>query len=204
MLAVIDYGAGNLRSVLHALHHLGATNIQLVHSPTELHGARQIILPGVGAFGAGMEQLKRQDLIEPLKAALNAGIPYLGICLGMQFLFEASDEMGQHEGLGLLSGHVTRFPESSGFKVPHMGWNNLQIERPTPLFADLPAHSSTYFVHSYYCAPANRDDIIASVNYSIDFAAAVARDNIYGVQFHPEKSQRTGLRILSNFLEMDQ
>ena len=126
MLAVIDYGAGNLRSVLHALKHLHAENVVLVQEPTQLEGAQKVILPGVGAFGAGMQKLHEQELVIPIKEAINNGIPYLGICLGMQFLFEHSDEMGEHEGLGILQGKVTRFPEFEDLKVPHMGWNVLK------------------------------------------------------------------------------
>jgi imidazole glycerol-phosphate synthase subunit HisH len=204
MLAVIDYGAGNLRSVLHALKHLHAPDVRLVQSPDQLAGADKIILPGVGAFGAGMQKLHEQELVEPLKDALAAGTPYLGICLGMQFLFERSDEMGDHAGLGVLPGTVTRFPERPGYKVPHMGWNELQPAHASPLLNGLPDPSYAYFVHSYYCVPANPDDILVTTDYGEPFCAGVARDNIYGVQFHPEKSQRTGLRILSNFLDMPQ
>lgn len=202
MLAVIDYGAGNLRSVLHALNHLGADNLRVVQQPHDLRGADKIILPGVGAFGAGMQQLHRQDLVKPIKDAISAGIPYLGICLGMQFLFEYSDEMGDHAGLGVLPGCVTRFPDKPGFKVPHMGWNQLQIQRPSTLTQAIPSESFVYFVHSYYCAPADSRDVIASVDYGIPFTAVVERDNIFGVQFHPEKSQQPGLQILTNFLAL--
>jgi glutamine amidotransferase len=202
MLAVIDYGAGNLRSVLHALNHLGVSNLRLVHAPDELRGADKIILPGVGAFGAGMQQLHKQGLVQPLRDAISAGVPYLGICLGMQFLFETSDEMGDHEGLGVLPGSVTRFPERDNLKVPHMGWNQLTPTRPSPLLKGIDQDSYAYFVHSYYCVPANREDTLINVCYGDDFCAGVQRDNVYGVQFHPEKSQKTGLRILSNFMEL--
>lgn len=203
MLAVIDYGAGNLRSVLHALNHLGAESIRVVRTPHELRGAEKIILPGVGAFGAGMQQLREQDLIHPIQDAVYSGVPYLGICLGMQFLFERSDEMGDHEGLGLLSGYVTRFPDNLGLKVPHMGWNQLQLCHPSPLLNGISQDESyAYFVHSYYCVPANAADTLINVDYGIPFTAGVQRDNIYGVQFHPEKSQRTGLQLLANFLEL--
>ncbi|MGQ9888266.1 MAG: imidazole glycerol phosphate synthase subunit HisH [Aggregatilineales bacterium] len=204
MLAVIDYGAGNLRSVVHALNYLGAQRVRLVRAPDELRGAHKIILPGVGAFGAGMAQLHKQGLVEPLRQAVSAGVPYLGICLGMQFLFEHSDEMGDHAGLSLLGGRVTRFPTMKGFKVPHMGWNQLEFTRESPLLNGLEPNVSAYFVHSYYCAPANPEDIIVKVHYGIPFAAAVQRDNIFGVQFHPEKSQRTGLKLLRNFLDLPQ
>lgn len=204
MLAVIDYGAGNLRSVLHALKHLGVEELRLVKTPDELQGAKQLILPGVGAFGAGMQQLHKQNLVKPLQQAIAAGTPYLGICLGMQFLFEHSDEMGQHEGLGILPGQVTRFPASPDLKIPHMGWNQLDIRQPSILLENISAASYAYFVHSYYCAPANQSDIVATVDYGLPFTAVVQRDNIYGVQFHPEKSQQTGLQILRNFLELNQ
>jgi imidazole glycerol-phosphate synthase subunit HisH len=202
MLAVIDYGAGNLRSVLHALNHLGVENIHLIRRPHDLVGAEKIILPGVGAFGAGMQQLHKQDLVRPLQDAIAAGIPYLGICLGMQFLFERSDEMGDHTGLGILPGCVTRFPEQPGFKVPHMGWNQLQPQRPSFLTGGIVSETFVYFVHSYYCEPANPADIVATVDYGIPFTAIVQRDNVFGVQFHPEKSQRPGIQILSNFLAL--
>lgn len=201
MLAVIDYGAGNLRSVVHALNHLGVQDMRLVHAPHDLAGADKIILPGVGAFGAGMHKLHEQDLVRPLLDALHAGIPYLGICLGMQFLFERSDEMGDHAGLGILPGHVTRFPVDLPYKVPHMGWNQLDVKRDTPLLAGVPADTSVYFVHSYYCVPNQDTDVVATVDYGIPFTAVVQRGNLFGVQFHPEKSQRTGLKILTNFLE---
>lgn len=201
-LAVIDYGAGNLRSVMHALRHLGVTNAHLVQRGTELQGATAIILPGVGAFGAGMQELAQRDLIQPIKDAVAQGIPYLGICLGMQFLFDSSDEMGDHAGLGILAGRVTRFPNFADLKVPHMGWNTLSFERSSPLLEGLPATSYAYFVHSYYCVPADPSDTLISVNYGIRFTAGVQRANIYGVQFHPEKSQRTGLTLLQNFLTL--
>jgi glutamine amidotransferase len=201
VLAVIDYGAGNLRSVVHALNHLGVEKMRVVQEPHELRGAKQIILPGVGAFGAGMNKLREQNLIEPVREAVAAGIPYLGICLGMQFLFERSDEMGDHEGLGILPGHVTRFPVQANLKVPHMGWNQLQMRRASPLVESLNAESYAYFVHSYYCVPANQSDIVATVDYGLPFTAVVQHDSVYGVQFHPEKSQKTGLQILTNFLK---
>lgn len=204
MLVVIDYGAGNLRSVLHALNHLGVESIRIARTPHDLRGADKIILPGVGAFGAGMQKLHEQGLVQPIKDAVYAGTPYLGICLGMQFLFDYSDEMGNHAGLGLLPGYVTRFPELAGYKVPHMGWNQLQPQRAdVPLLKNIQAGSYAYFVHSYYCVPANPDDAILCVDYGISFTAGVGRDNIMGVQFHPEKSQKTGLQILSNFLELE-
>lgn len=202
MLAVIDYGAGNLRSVMHALKHLQAREVQLVQRPEQMQGADKVILPGVGAFGAGMQKLQEQNLVEPLQDAIAAGTPYLGICLGMQFLFESSDEMGDHEGLGVLPGKVTRFPEFDDLKVPHMGWNTLNATRSSNLLQNLPDPAYAYFVHSYYCVPDNPDDVLVKVDYGIAFTAAVERDNVFGVQFHPEKSQTVGLKILKNFLEI--
>ncbi len=202
MLAIIDYGAGNLRSVLHGLKHLGLRDMQLVQSPEQLVGASKIILPGVGAFGAGMVQMRARKLVAPLKAALAAGIPYLGICVGMQMLYEVGEEMGEHIGMGILGGRVLRFPNFSDRKVPHMGWNQLNIRAESALLDGLDERSYAYFVHSYYCAPSDDDTVISSVDYGIEFAAIVQQDNIYGVQFHPEKSQSTGLRILSNFLSL--
>lgn len=202
MLAVIDYGAGNLRSVLHALNHLGVKDVQLVRQPEEMQGATKMILPGVGAFGAGMQQIRAQGLVEPIRERVRDGVPYLGICLGMQFLFEQSDEMGTHEGLGILPGYVTRFEDQPGLKIPHMGWNQLQVCKPSPLFNNINAGDFAYFVHSYYCVPAETSDQLAVVDYGLPFTAAVHRANIYGVQFHPEKSQKTGLQILTNFLAL--
>ena len=202
MLAVIDYGAGNLRSVLHALKHLGVRDMRLARRPAELAGAKKIILPGVGAFGACMAQMRKQDLVAPLSEALAAGIPYLGICVGMQMLFEVSEEMGEHEGLGILAGRVVRFPHFADRKVPHMGWNQLNIRRASSLLNGLGEQNYVYFVHSYYCAPTDAGTVVASVDYGLEFAAFVQQDNVYGVQFHPEKSQQVGLRILANFLRL--
>lgn len=202
MLAVVDYGAGNLRSVLHALNHLGAKNVKLVHEPDDLTNVNQIILPGVGAFGAGMQQLQKQNLIDPLKDAIMAGMPYLGICLGMQFLFEHSDEMGNHAGFGILPGYVTRFSSEIQLKIPHMGWNQLIPRRESALLAGISPDSYAYFVHSYYCVPGDENDVLVETDYGIRFTAGIARNNIFGVQFHPEKSQVVGLKLLSNFLKI--
>lgn len=202
MLAVIDYGAGNLRSVLHALNHLGAESIRLVRTPHDLRGAERIILPGVGAFGAGMQKLREQNLIHPIRDAVLSGTPYLGICLGMQFLFERSEEMGQHQGLGLLPGTVVRFPQDHPLKVPHMGWNQIRPTRETALLTGIRPDAYAYFVHSYYCRPADEADTLLTAEYGFAFTVGVQHDNIYGVQFHPEKSQQTGLTLLRNFLEI--
>ena len=203
MLAVIDYGAGNLRSVLHALKHLRADNLRLAQHGSQLAGASKIILPGVGAFGASMQQMRQRDLVAPLLDALAEGIPYLGICVGMQMLFDAGEEMGEHQGLGLIPGRVLRFPQFPDRKVPHMGWNQLNFKGRSALFRGLDQGSRVYFVHSYYCAPQDAGATIAAVDYGLEFAAAVQCGSIYGVQFHPEKSQVNGLRILKNFLGIE-
>ncbi len=206
MIAIIDYGAGNLRSVANAFRYLGA-NSKTVSSPEGLKDAEKIVLPGVGAFGAGMANLRETGFEEPIKEAAKAGIPLLGICLGLQYLFEWSDEMGRHEGLGLLPGYITRFPEGdprlAGMKIPHMGWNELHVQRDHPLLKDVKPGSFAYFVHSYYAVPADTNDIVATTDYGFDFASVVARGNVMGIQPHPEKSQLVGLRILRNFVEME-
>lgn len=200
-VTLIDYGLGNLRSVEKALQHAGA-GVRLASGPGDVEGAAKLVLPGVGAFGAGIAALKERGLREPVVAAAAAGVPLLGICLGMQLLFERSEEMGEHEGLGLLPGRVLRF-QGEGIRVPHMGWNELEPQREHPLLAGVPAGAHAYFVHSYFCQPAEAGDLIASADYGGPFAAMAGRGNVAGLQFHPEKSQRTGLRILRNFLEWE-
>jgi len=202
MLAVVDYGAGNLRSVVHALSYLGVQNMRVVQDGRDLAGADKIILPGVGAFGAGMKQLAERNLIRPLRDAAAAGIPMLGICVGMQFLFDRSDEMGDFEGLGIIPGYVTRFPKMATLKVPHMGWNQVRQCRACELLDGLTPDSYGYFVHSYYCTSENPTDVVAEVDYGIPFTAIVQHENVYGVQFHPEKSQTMGLQIYTNFLKV--
>jgi glutamine amidotransferase len=200
MIAIVDYGAGNLRSVRNALTHLGA-EVVTASTPEQLAGAEKIVLPGVGAFGAGMNALRTAGFEELLKAAVAAGVPLIGICLGMQYLFESSDEMGLHRGLGLLPGRVTRFP-AAGPKVPHIGWNQLHIRRENPLLAGMESGSYAYFVHSYYVQAGDPSDVLATTDYGIEYASVVAHGNIFGIQPHPEKSQSVGLRILKNFVEM--
>jgi len=199
-IAIIDYGAGNLRSVTNTLTHLGA-DVVTIATPDGLAGAGKIVLPGVGAFGAGIAALRRAGFEEPLKDAVAAGVPLIGICLGMQYLFEASDEMGDHRGLGLLPGHVRRFP-TGGPKVPHIGWNQLHIRREHPLLAGVKSGAYAYFVHSYYVDAGDPGDVLATTDYGIDFVSVVARQNVFGIQPHPEKSHAVGLRILKNFVEM--
>ena len=202
MIGVVDYGAGNLHSVRNTLAHLGV-DMRLAATPADLDGVDAILLPGVGAFGAGMDRLREAGFVEPLRQHADDGVPLLGICLGMQFLFTVSEEMGQHAGLGLLPGRVLRFPESD-LKVPHMGWNQLHRANPSPLLDGVPNGAYTYFIHSYYVSPTEADDVLARTDYGLDFASVVGRGNVFGVQFHPEKSQRVGQRILLNFAQMTQ
>ncbi len=200
MIAIIDYGAGNLRSVSNAFRHLGAA-VQIASAPGDLDGADKIVLPGVGAFGAGMAALREAGFEGPIRQAAAAGIPLLGICLGMQYLFESSDEMGIHRGLGLLPGRVTRFP-AGGPKVPHMGWNALHRQQNHPLLAGIPSPGYAYFVHSYYVEAADPADVLATTDYGLEFASVVARGSVMGIQPHPEKSQAVGLAILRNFIAL--
>jgi imidazole glycerol-phosphate synthase subunit HisH len=198
MIALIDYGISNLRSVQKAFEHLD-TAVTLVDTPDRLAQADHLILPGVGAFPAGMKGLQERGLIEPIKQAAREGKSLIGICLGMQLLFESSDEMGETEGLGLLPGKVTRMV-GSGLKVPHMGWNQLDVVQDHPLVCDLVSGSYAYFVHSYAIYPEQHDIVLATTEYGSSFASIVGRGKVCGLQFHPEKSQAVGLRLLRNFL----
>ncbi len=199
-IVMIDYGAGNIRSAFKAFEHLGA-DIELTSDPRRVLKGDKLVLPGVGAFGAGMAELRRRDLEDPIHEAVGRGIPLLGICIGMQYLFETSDEMGQHTGLGLIPGRVTRFEPSPDHKVPHMGWNQLHHDQTHPLLKGVDSGAYCYFVHSYYCIPTQPEDSVATTDYGRDFCAIVGRGNIFGLQFHPEKSHTIGLRILQNFID---
>lgn len=204
MIAILDYGAGNLRSVELALRRLHVPSL-VTRDPAQLHAAAGLILPGVGAFADAMGALRRGGLVEPLLREVQAGKPLLGICLGMQLLFEGSEEGPKEKGLGLIPGHVRRLPgEADGqrFKIPHIGWNVLDPNREDPLCAGLPAQPYVYFVHSYACHAARREDVLASCTYSETFDAAVHRGNIVGMQFHPEKSGAVGETLLLNFVNM--
>ncbi|MCB9438020.1 MAG: imidazole glycerol phosphate synthase subunit HisH [Anaerolineales bacterium] len=201
MIAIVDYGAGNLRSVRNALQHLGA-QVVTISRPEQLQEADKIILPGVGAFGAGMAALREGGFVEPIQTLARTGIPLLGICLGMQYLFESSEEMGQHQGLGLLKGHVRYFGEQAPL-IPHIGWNQLHVQQEHPLLKGVESGSYAYFVHSYYVQAANESDILATTDYGIDYASVVGQGNIFGIQCHPEKSQAVGLHILRNFVEWE-
>ncbi|MGD9099853.1 MAG: imidazole glycerol phosphate synthase subunit HisH [Anaerolineae bacterium] len=201
MIALIDYGAGNVRSVQKALKAVGA-EVQLTHGPEALRTAAKVVLPGVGAFGDCMAGLRHAGLVEALYETVEQGKPLLGICVGMQVLFQEGEEMGRHAGLGLLPGRVVRFPDSmvaQGLKIPHTGWNQIE-PLSSPLFYDLPPGAWAYFNHAYYCQ-AQPEHVLARTDYGKPFPSVVGRDQVYGIQFHPEKSQQMGLQILQNFVE---
>jgi glutamine amidotransferase len=201
MIAIIDYGMGNLRSVQKAFEAIGSS-AAITSDPAEVRRASKVVLPGVGAFADAIAELRRTGLGEAFVEAVQAGKPSLGVCLGLQLLFEVSEEDGLHEGLGILPGRVVRFSPDSGLKVPHMGWNTLRILRPAPIFEELDKSPSVYFVHSYHAVPSNPSDVAAVADYPTPFAAAVWRDNLMACQFHPEKSQKVGLAMYANFAKI--
>ena len=196
MLTIIDYGVGNLRNVFMAFRRLGV-EARVTSEAAEIRRAKALVLPGVGAFGDSIGNIRALGLEETILAAIGDGVPFLGICVGLQLLFEVSEEMGEHRGLGMLAGRVRRFP--AGLTVPHMGWNQIHQTRPIPLWRGLPDGSYAYFVHSYYADPQDPSVVAATTDYGIDYASAVAKGNLYAIQFHPEKSQDVGERILRNF-----
>lgn len=200
MIAVIDYGMGNLRSVQKAFEYLGY-EAQITDDSAIIDSASHVVLPGVGAFGDAMDALHKQDLSETIKSQVEKGKPFLGICLGMQLLFDKSYEHGEFEGLGIVSGEVKKFVLPKKYKVPHMGWNKLKVLHGE-LFDKDDAHQYVYFVHSFYCDPSDKDITAATGNYGIDFCAAVAKDNVFATQFHPEKSGDIGLNMLKKFGEL--
>ena len=199
-IILIDAGTGNLRSVQKALEAVGA-NVLRTDDPKKVVSGGRVVLPGVGAFGDFMSGLRARGLEEAVNDTVQRGIPLLGICVGMQALFEIGEEMGEHKGLGLLQGKVVKFADSLSVKIPHTGWNQLEVKNDARLFDQVDAGAYVYFNHSYYCQPQNSSDILATTNYGINYACAVQRESIFGVQFHPEKSQAIGLKILKNFLE---
>ena len=198
MIVIIDYGMGNLRSVQKALESVGHA-AEITSDPDRVRHASKVVLPGVGAFADAVAELRRTGLGEAFRDAVAQGKPCLGVCLGLQLLFDVSEEDGRHEGLGLLPGRVVRFESSPGLKIPHMGWNTLRVLRPSPLLAGLGPDPSVYFVHSYYARPDRPDDVVAESDHPHPFAAIVERDNLMACQFHPEKSQRVGLAMYANF-----
>ncbi len=197
---LIDAGTGNLRSVQKALERIGAI-VERTDDPKKVLSGKKIVLPGVGAFGDFMSGLRARALEDVIKEAATRGLPLLGICVGMQALFEIGEEMGEHKGLGLLMGKAVRFAETLAVKIPHTGWNQVEVQKDTLLFNGIKSGSYVYFNHSYYCQPWNSSDVTATTDYGIKYACAVQRENIFGVQFHPEKSQTMGLQILKKFWE---
>ncbi len=207
MIAVIDYGAGNLRNVCKALEHIGTQPV-ITDDVRLLERADKIVLPGVGAFADCLHNLQSRHLFDALRQITLSGKPLLGICVGMQLLFDVGEEMGDWPGLGLIPGKVVRFnfgdqagDSATHLKVPHIGWNQIEPTQDHPLLKGVPARSYAYFVHSYYPVVSNPGDVIARTNYGYDFASVVAKGNIWGIQFHPEKSQDVGLQMLKNFVE---
>ena len=224
MITMIDYGASNIRSAQKAFEYIGA-EVELTEDPEVVRKATKLVLPGVGAFGSGMAGLHQRNLPDAIQETVAKGVPFLGICVGMQLMFDESNEMGIHQGLGLMAGKVKRFPKKlsivngqlsivndgdpqspvsnlQSLKIPHMGWNQLEPAWESPLLAGVNTGDYTYFVHSYYCDPADATAVLAWTDYGFPFASVVQKDNVYGLQFHPEKSQAVGLQILKNFLEI--
>jgi glutamine amidotransferase len=197
-ITIIDYGMGNLRSVQKAFEAVGE-RAEITCDPDRVRAASRVVLPGVGAFADAMAELVRTGLAEAFRDAVRSGNPCLGVCLGLQLLFDTSEENGVHEGLGLLPGRVVRFQPGPGVKIPHMGWNTLRILRPAPILRGLPPEPSVYFVHSYHAVAAHPDDVAAMADHAGPFCALIWRDNLMATQFHPEKSQKLGLAMYANF-----
>jgi glutamine amidotransferase len=200
MIGILDYGMGNLRSVQKAFEHVGARAV-VITTAEQVDRCSKLVLPGVGAFADAAAALRQNGLDQSIRRLIDSGRPFLGICLGLQLLFDVGYEDGQHQGLGILRGACVRFDvdQSFGLKVPHMGWNQLQVVREAPLFANLPARPSVYFVHSYHVQPADPNVIATTTDYGRPFVSSIWRDNVMATQFHPEKSQQIGLKMLENF-----
>jgi glutamine amidotransferase len=201
MIRIVDYGMGNLRSVQKACEKLGVA-AEIVTSPEQIASAEKLILPGVGAFRDAIHELERLSLVDPIREHIQKDKPFLGICLGLQMLFDVSYEDGEWKGLGVLAGDVVRFPPSPELKVPHMGWNTLDVVKDNPLLGGLPPEPSVYFVHSYYVRPQDESVIAAQTNYGVRFTSMIRRNNMFATQFHPEKSQKVGLKLLENFASL--
>jgi len=201
-IAIIDYGMGNIHSVAKALELFGAKT-SITNKESDIDSCDKIVLPGVGAFDNAMKELEKQGLVAVIKEQVKNKKPFLGICLGLQLLLEESQEAKEKKGLGILKGKVVKFSVKAGQKVPHMGWNDLKvISRSCPLLSGLASGAQVYFCHSYYPAPADKSVIAATTDYGIEFSSVLWKDNLYGVQFHPEKSQALGQRIIKNFVEL--
>jgi len=201
MIAIIDYQMGNLRSVQKGFERVGH-EATITSDPYTIAQANKIILPGVGAFADAINELKQRQLVEPIRDFVSSGKPFLGICLGLQLLFDRSLEDGEYEGLGIVPGEVRRFEVPREYKVPHMGWNHVNFKRRPPIFEGIDEDAHFYFVHSYYVAPTDSSVVAGEASYPEPFCAAIWRDNLYASQFHPEKSQSAGLRVLKNFAEL--
>ena len=201
MIAIIDYGAGNLQSVKKAFDFIGAESV-ITNDPKVILSADKILLPGVGSFGDAMDSMRKNGLVETVKECALSGKPFLGICLGLQLLFEESEESPGVKGLGIFKGKIKKFSSDMGLKIPHIGWNSLETKQKNTLFKDIPENSYVYFVHSYYLHAEDENDIATVTNYGIDFHSAVGKNNIFATQFHPEKSGDVGLQILRNFASM--
>ena len=202
MLHIIDYGMGNLRSVQKAFEHLGV-EAAITTNPSDLASADRVILPGVGAFRDAIAELKRLDFVPAIRDVVASGKPFLGICLGLQLLFDVSYEDGEHEGLGIVPGKVIRFAPQPDLKVPHMGWNSLTFQQEHPILKDVAPGSHVYFVHSYHVGPTDPSVIAATSDHGGPFVAMIAKGNLTATQFHPEKSQKVGLQLLKNFANSD-
>jgi glutamine amidotransferase len=201
MIQIVDYGMGNLRSVQKAFERLSVP-AQICTRPENVKNCGKLVLPGVGAFRDAIAELRRKEFVEPIKAHIAAEKPFLGICLGLQLLFDVSYEDGTWEGLGIVPGEVVRFPDAAGLKVPHMGWNRVEPARDCPLLAGIPRDSYFYFVHSYYVVPHDETLIAGRTEYGETFTSVLQRGRTFATQFHPEKSQQYGLRLLQNFAEL--
>ena len=202
-IAIVDYGMANLRSVQKAFEQVGHP-AQVISRPEEVERAQKIVLPGVGAFADAVRWLREKDLAAPILRHIEKGKPFLGICLGLQMLFDVGYEDGEHRGLGVLRGKCVRFDvdETMNLKVPHMGWNQIQVRKASPLVKELPQEANVYFVHGYHVVPENEDVIATTTDYGRPFVSSIWRDNVMATQFHPEKSQKVGLKMLANFAQM--
>ncbi|NLY01336.1 MAG: imidazole glycerol phosphate synthase subunit HisH [Rhodopirellula sp.] len=201
MITIVDYGMGNLRSVQKGFEKVGCT-AAITSDPSEIRKATKLVLPGVGAFEDAMEELRRLHMVGPILEVIEQGKPFLGICLGLQLLFDTSYENGTHQGLGVLPGEVVKFQLPADYSVPHMGWNQLAIRRRPPLLDAIADETYVYFVHSYYVVPQDAAVVATETDYGLSFCSMVWRDNVVACQFHPEKSQADGLKMLRNFAEL--